>query len=162
MSNTVFSSDRKITTSYKLSRRPSHKPPISHHKYDDFQTAFIFNCIISDFRCVRLLGHHVPTPCDLQKKGSSFSSVFSDPGPIVSFICFTANGNIIPHSIIQRVADSYNVYLRTGCFCNMGGCIEGLLLSDQDIRLMYKDGNIMIWCKLSVNLRWICCRTCMW
>lgn len=116
----------------------------SSYSYQDIDVACTSVCLVypsfsivfsAGQPCVHVLG---------RQSNECAPSIFDKSGPTVSFICFNMSGDVIPHTWIQSVADEKSVHIRFGCFCNMGGCVEALGLTDAEIRNLYNEGNIAI------------------
>ncbi|KAL6081937.1 hypothetical protein STEG23_002191, partial [Scotinomys teguina] len=72
-------------------------------------------------------------------------SDFSSPdvqGPIINFNVLDDGGNIIGYSQVDKMASLYNIYLRTGCFCNLGACQRHLGLSDEMVKKHFQAGHV--------------------
>lgn len=72
-------------------------------------------------------------------------SEFSSPdvqGPIINFNVLDDGGNIIGYSQVDKMASLYNIYLRTGCFCNLGACQRHLGLSDEMVKKHFQAGHV--------------------
>ncbi|KAF8820270.1 aminotransferase, class V family protein [Cardiosporidium cionae] len=63
-------------------------------------------------------------------------------GPTIAFILHYKDGSVIPHSFIRLRAAYWNIRLRVGCHCNIGGCQEHLHLTDKNLRLHYEMGHV--------------------
>lgn len=63
--------------------------------------------------------------------------VYSNPknGSIITF-----NHKTIGHKTIESICKSNNIIIRTGCFCNAGGCAKALKLSDEDLNYFIQNG----------------------
>ncbi|XP_052597641.1 molybdenum cofactor sulfurase isoform X2 [Peromyscus californicus insignis] len=72
-------------------------------------------------------------------------SEFSSPdvqGPIINFNVLDDGGNIIGYSQVDKMASLYKIYLRTGCFCNLGACQRHLGLSDEMVKKHFQAGHV--------------------
>lgn len=70
---------------------------------------------------------------------------FKDPetqGGVVNFNLFRANGDYIGFAEVDRLAQLYNIHLRTGCFCNIGACQMFLKISSEDIKSNLQAGHV--------------------
>jgi molybdenum cofactor sulfurtransferase len=54
-------------------------------------------------------------------------------GPLVAFNLKNSDGNVIGFATIEKVAESFNMQLRSGCFCNTGACQKYLGLTSDDL-----------------------------
>lgn len=54
-------------------------------------------------------------------------------GPILNFNLFRSDGSIVGYTEVEKMAELYNVQLRTGCFCNQGACQSYLNLTDDQL-----------------------------
>lgn len=48
----------------------------------------------------------------------------TNQGPTLAFTLHNSYRSVIPYGNVQRLAAMENIYLRTGCCCNLGGCAE--------------------------------------
>lgn len=70
-----------------------------------------------------------------------------DRGGTIAMNFFDINGHFVDHSVIEKLANSENISIRTGCFCNPGDGETALGISKNDMntcfsmkpRLEYKD-----------------------
>ncbi|KAF8817837.1 aminotransferase, class V family protein [Cardiosporidium cionae] len=75
--------------------------------------------------------------------GKHASSRWRDfQGPTIAFILHYIDGSVIPHSFIVLRATYWNIRLRVGCHCNIGGCQENLHLTDKQMRVHYEMGHV--------------------
>lgn len=72
----------------------------------------------------------------------SFSNDVSNnrQGPTIAFNLYFADGNPIPFGLVGELANRANIQLRTGCFCNLGGCQEILQISAEEMEINYYRG----------------------
>jgi molybdenum cofactor sulfurtransferase len=63
-------------------------------------------------------------------------------GSIVSFNLRWSDGSPIGFSEVAQYAEAKHIVLRTGCFCNTGGCQEALSLSAEDIEYNHRSGRV--------------------
>ncbi|XP_069767934.1 molybdenum cofactor sulfurase isoform X2 [Narcine bancroftii] len=63
-------------------------------------------------------------------------------GPIINFNILNENGDIVGYAKVDKLANLHNIYLRTGCFCNSGGCQQHLRISNEDVKNNLKAGHI--------------------
>ena len=62
-------------------------------------------------------------------------------GGIVAFNLLDSSGNHLGYSAFKSLAKMRGVTLRTGCFCNLGGCQRYLGLKDEDILEFHRLGH---------------------
>ncbi|XP_073942978.1 molybdenum cofactor sulfurase isoform X1 [Choristoneura fumiferana] len=62
-------------------------------------------------------------------------------GAIVAFGLLREDGSHIGYSEFQHMADLFNINVRTGCFCNSGTCQRHLVVSNKDMKDMFKVGH---------------------
>ncbi|XP_021345149.1 molybdenum cofactor sulfurase-like [Mizuhopecten yessoensis] len=62
-------------------------------------------------------------------------------GPIVNFNLRRANGDYIGFAEVEKMAQLYNIHLRTGCFCNVGACQKYLGLSSKQVKDNFQAGH---------------------
>lgn len=70
---------------------------------------------------------------------------FSDPskqGPIVNFNLKRSDGSYIGFAEVDKMAQLYNIHLRTGCFCNIGACQKYLQLTAEQIKDNFEAGHV--------------------
>ncbi|XP_068003863.1 molybdenum cofactor sulfurase [Melanerpes formicivorus] len=70
---------------------------------------------------------------------------FSSPdtqGPIINFNVLDEHGEVIGFSQVDKMANLYNIHLRTGCFCNTGACQMHLGISNEDIQRNLQAGHV--------------------
>ncbi|XP_061178018.1 molybdenum cofactor sulfurase-like [Saccostrea echinata] len=70
---------------------------------------------------------------------------FCDPGTqggVVNFNLRRANGEYIGFAEVDKLAQLYNIHLRTGCFCNIGACQMFLNISSEDIKKNLMAGHV--------------------
>lgn len=65
---------------------------------------------------------------------------YTTQGPIVSFNLYWSDGTPVGYSQVGQLAEEHHITLRTGCFCNPGGCQEFLDISTKDIIHHYSEG----------------------
>lgn len=61
-------------------------------------------------------------------------------GPVIAFNLCYADGTPLPFGIVGAKAEAAGIQLRTGCFCNLGGCQEILHLSADDVETNFHRG----------------------
>lgn len=64
----------------------------------------------------------------------------SRQGPVIAFNLHYADGIVVPFGVVSDTADTQNIQIRTGCFCNLGGCQELLQISAEDMEVYYFRG----------------------
>ena len=62
-------------------------------------------------------------------------------GGIVAFNLLDSSGNHLGYSAFKSLAKMRGVTLRTGCFCNLGGCQRHLGLKDEEILEFHRLGH---------------------
>lgn len=70
---------------------------------------------------------------------------FEDPetqGPIVNFNLLKSDGSHVGYHKVLVMANSHNIQLRTGCFCNPGACQRHLGHTDKDLQVHFQAGHI--------------------
>ncbi|KAG4068768.1 hypothetical protein HA402_002459 [Bradysia odoriphaga] len=72
---------------------------------------------------------------------TDFQSI-DEQGGIVNFNLLHDDGSFIGFAETSAIATIYNIYLRTGCFCNPGACQRHLNLSNEELRKHYKAGHV--------------------
>eukprot|EP01029_Cantina_marsupialis_P026837 TRINITY_DN730_c0_g1_i1.p1 TRINITY_DN730_c0_g1~~TRINITY_DN730_c0_g1_i1.p1 ORF type:complete len:766 (-),score=207.58 TRINITY_DN730_c0_g1_i1:448-2745(-) len=63
-------------------------------------------------------------------------------GSIIAFSLLAADGTIVGHSQVERLAGMRNIQMRTGCFCNPGACAEAAGLSDDELVRNAAEGHV--------------------
>ncbi|XP_051871432.1 molybdenum cofactor sulfurase isoform X2 [Pristis pectinata] len=63
-------------------------------------------------------------------------------GPIINFNILDENGDIVGYAKVDKLANLHNIYLRTGCFCNTGGCQRHIGISNEDVKKNLKAGHV--------------------
>ncbi|XP_069121921.1 molybdenum cofactor sulfurase 3-like [Argopecten irradians] len=72
--------------------------------------------------------------------GGKFDDIQTQ-GPIINFNLRRANGNYIGFAEVDKMAQLYNIHLRTGCFCNIGACQKYLRLSSAQVKDNFQAGH---------------------
>ncbi|XP_060080164.1 molybdenum cofactor sulfurase-like, partial [Ylistrum balloti] len=62
-------------------------------------------------------------------------------GPIINFNLRRANGDYVGFAEVDKMAQLYNIHLRTGCFCNIGACQKYLHLSSKQVKDNFQAGH---------------------
>ncbi|XP_041040822.1 molybdenum cofactor sulfurase [Carcharodon carcharias] len=63
-------------------------------------------------------------------------------GPIINMNVLDEKGGIVGYAKVEKLANLYNIHLRTGCFCNTGGCQQHLGISNEDVKKNLKAGHV--------------------
>ncbi len=63
-------------------------------------------------------------------------------GPIVAFNLKRASGEAVGYAEVEKLGGLHGLQLRTGCFCNPGGCQEALGLSEADVLEQLAAGHV--------------------
>lgn len=63
-------------------------------------------------------------------------------GAIVNFNLMRKDGSFIGFAEVDKMAQLYDVHLRTGCFCNIGACQKYLGLSSEQIKSNFEAGHV--------------------
>ncbi|XP_072109632.1 molybdenum cofactor sulfurase isoform X1 [Mobula birostris] len=63
-------------------------------------------------------------------------------GPIINFNILDENSDIVGYATVDKLADLYNIHLRTGCFCNTGSCQRHIGISNEDVKKNLKAGHV--------------------
>ncbi|GCB62050.1 hypothetical protein scyTo_0014432, partial [Scyliorhinus torazame] len=82
--------------------------------------------------------------------GTPVSQIYSDnefetpdaQGPIINMNVLDEKGGIVGYAKVDKLANLYNIHLRTGCFCNTGGCQQHLGISDEDVKKNLQAGHV--------------------
>lgn len=66
------------------------------------------------------------------------------PGPTVSFNVCYRDGSVIGYDEVSRLAtlNSPPIQIRTGCFCNPGGCQDAISLTNADVLENFASGHV--------------------
>ena len=62
-------------------------------------------------------------------------------GPILSFNVLCSDGRYVGYTILNTVAKSTDIFVRVGCFCNVGACQKYLKLSDEHMLRFLEAGH---------------------
>lgn len=102
---------------------------------------------------MRDLKHSNGTPlCRIYSnyKKEENSKIFSSQGSVITFNLTYANGSPVPFYEVKKEAESFcysddfeefrGIFLRTGCFCNLGGCQASFGIGDEDSKENFKLG----------------------
>uniref|UniRef100_A0A0N5CFW3 MOSC domain-containing protein n=2 Tax=Strongyloides papillosus TaxID=174720 RepID=A0A0N5CFW3_STREA len=65
---------------------------------------------------------------------------YEKQGPIINFNLQRHDGTIIGFNEVQKMAELFDIDLRSGCFCNIGACINYLNITDEDIMNTWVSG----------------------
>ncbi|KAJ0178824.1 hypothetical protein K1T71_005599 [Dendrolimus kikuchii] len=71
---------------------------------------------------------------------SDFSDI-KKQGGVVTFNLLREDGSYIGYAEFQHMADLFNISVRTGCFCNSGSCQRHLMVTNKELKDMYKAGH---------------------
>ncbi|XP_031593761.1 molybdenum cofactor sulfurase isoform X1 [Oreochromis aureus] len=63
-------------------------------------------------------------------------------GAVLNFNLMDSNGQIIGYSQVDRMANLYNIHVRTGCFCNTGACQSFLGITNQRVKRNLQAGHV--------------------
>uniref|UniRef100_UPI00398F6FA8 molybdenum cofactor sulfurase isoform X2 n=1 Tax=Pristiophorus japonicus TaxID=55135 RepID=UPI00398F6FA8 len=82
--------------------------------------------------------------------GTPVARIYSDnefetpdaQGPVLNINVLDEKGGIVGYAKVDKLANLYNIHLRTGCFCNTGGCQRHLGISDEDVKKNLEAGHI--------------------
>ncbi|KAL4229526.1 hypothetical protein ACF0H5_012566 [Mactra antiquata] len=82
--------------------------------------------------------------------GTQLAEIYTDncyndntkQGAIISFNLLRDNGDHVGFSEVDKLAQLYNIHLRTGCFCNIGACQKYLNMSDDQIKHNFDAGHV--------------------
>ncbi|XP_060680813.1 molybdenum cofactor sulfurase isoform X1 [Hemiscyllium ocellatum] len=82
--------------------------------------------------------------------GTPVTRIYSDnefetpdaQGPIINLNVLDEEGGIVGYAKVDKLANLYNIHLRTGCFCNTGGCQQHLGISNEDVKMNLKAGHV--------------------
>ncbi|KAG6459061.1 hypothetical protein O3G_MSEX011184 [Manduca sexta] len=104
---------------------------ISHHSY--YLAKDLYQQLL-------LLKHNNGAKAVMLYMDSEFNDI-SKQGSIVTFNLMRENGTYIGYTEFQHMADLFNLSVRTGCFCNSGSCQRHLMMTNKDMKEMYKAGH---------------------
>ena len=93
------------------------------------------------FHSLSALRHHNKKPVVRIHCEDGYSDV-STQGGMVNFTLLDADGEVVGHSTFARIASMEGIHVRTGCFCNTGGCQRWLGIEDQDTLALHKAGHV--------------------
>ncbi|XP_046846206.1 molybdenum cofactor sulfurase-like isoform X2 [Xenia sp. Carnegie-2017] len=74
--------------------------------------------------------------CDTAFKSSSLQ------GPIVNFNVMKSSGSYVGYAEVSKLAATYRIHLRTGCFCNVGACQHFLNLTSAQLCKHFEAGHV--------------------
>lgn len=74
--------------------------------------------------------------------GEHGSASLERQGPVIAFNLQWRSGEAIGFAEVARLAQSHRIYLRAGCFCNVGACQEWLELSAEEMEENYRHGRV--------------------
>ena len=90
----------------------------------------------NDAPMIRVLG-----PTDIEQRGGTITFNVIDP-----------TGQTIRDHLVEELAYSARISLRTGCFCNPGAGETAHGLTSQDLRPVFEDGRAMSFAELNVQM----------
>ncbi|CAJ0582943.1 unnamed protein product, partial [Mesorhabditis spiculigera] len=61
-------------------------------------------------------------------------------GPIIAFNLLRDDGSFIGYNEAEKMCSLFGVQLRTGCFCNIGACMEHLGITPDELHLNFLSG----------------------
>ena len=79
------------------------------------------------------------TPCLYSNSDELLSKSL---GPTVAFNILRDDGSVVGYSQVQSLASLAGIRIRTGCFCNIGGCQLALNLSSEDVMRHFDAGHV--------------------
>lgn len=65
---------------------------------------------------------------------------YEKQGPIINFNLLRSDKKMIGFNEVQKMAELFDIDLRSGCFCNIGACINYLNLTNNDINNFWING----------------------
>ncbi|XP_072939352.1 molybdenum cofactor sulfurase [Epargyreus clarus] len=71
---------------------------------------------------------------------SNFNDIRKQGG-IVTFNLLREDNSYIGYAEFQHMAELFNIFIRTGCFCNSGSCQRHLNVSNKEMKDMFKAGH---------------------
>ena len=93
------------------------------------------------FNKMKNMKHYNGNPVVKLYTNSDFSNIETQ-GPILNFNVMHADGSMVGFSQVDKLAQLYNIHLRTGCFCNMGACQHHLGMTSDTIIGNFKSGHV--------------------
>ncbi|ELT90808.1 hypothetical protein CAPTEDRAFT_166504, partial [Capitella teleta] len=65
-----------------------------------------------------------------------------EQGPVVNFNLVQSDGSFVGYAEVDKLAQSYDIHLRAGCFCNLGACQKFLRITDEQLMQNFKAGHV--------------------
>ena len=93
------------------------------------------------FNSLSVLRHHNGNPVVKIHSEDSYTDIKTQGG-MVNFTLLDSAGEVVGHSTFARIAALEGVHVRTGCFCNTGGCQRWLGMLDEDTVALHKAGHV--------------------
>ena len=62
-------------------------------------------------------------------------------GPIIAFNVRRPDGSYYRPGDIFRLLEANKIIIRSGCFCNLGGCMSALNMSEEDLKYSFENGH---------------------
>ena len=93
------------------------------------------------FNSLSVLRHHNGNPVVKIHSEDSYTDIKTQGG-MVNFTLLDSSGEVVGHSTFARIAALEGVHVRTGCFCNTGGCQRWLGMDDQDTLALHAAGHV--------------------
>ena len=78
--------------------------------------------------------------CEIYKDPLSMYGDATTQGPTIAFNVKRSDGTYIGKSVVEQLAISEGIHLRTGGVCNPGGVVAALSLSPKEMRENYEEG----------------------
>ncbi|KAL3836313.1 hypothetical protein ACJMK2_021749 [Sinanodonta woodiana] len=90
---------------------------------------------------LKSLRHGNKAPVALIYSDTDFDDITTQ-GPIINFNILRADGQFVGFVEVDKMAQLYNIHLRTGCFCNIGACQKFLNLSIEEVKANFEAGHV--------------------
>ncbi|KAK3578357.1 hypothetical protein CHS0354_039070 [Potamilus streckersoni] len=87
------------------------------------------------------LHHGNKAPVAMIYSDTGFDDITTQ-GPIINFNILRADGQFVGFVEVDKMAQLYNIHLRTGCFCNIGACQKFLDLSIEEVKANFEAGHV--------------------
>ena len=62
-------------------------------------------------------------------------------GPIIAFNVKRRDGSYYRPGDIFRLLEANKIIIRSGCFCNLGGCMSALKMHEEDLKYSFENGH---------------------
>ena len=62
-------------------------------------------------------------------------------GPIIAFNVKRRDGSYYRPGDIFRLLEANKIIIRSGCFCNLGGCMTALKMHEEDLKYSFENGH---------------------